>query len=97
MSLVTALSREEGFGLTPLEAMAAGTAVVTSEAGAWRDIIRNGIDGYCISIANIEDVTATLDAMLGDLELTHEMGRNARDYVVEQYTVNGKLSYLPTF
>ena len=97
MSLVTALSREEGFGLTPLEAMAAGTAVVTSEAGAWRDIIRNGIDGYCISIANIEDVTATLDAMLGDLELTHEMGRNARDYVVEQYTVEREAELLTHF
>ena len=97
MSLVTALSREEGFGLTPLEAMASGTAVVTSEAGAWRDIIRNGIDGYCISTADIKDVTATLDAMLADLELTHEMGRNARDYIVEQYTVEREAELLTRF
>ena len=77
--------------------MASGTAVVTSEAGAWRDIIRNGIDGYCISTANIKDVTATLDAMLADLELTHEMGRNARDYIVEQYTVEREAELLTRF
>jgi len=97
MSLVTALSREEGFGLTPLEAMASGTAVVTSEAGAWRDIIRNGVDGYCLSTANIKDVTATLDAMLSDLDLTYEMGRNARNYMVEQYSVEREAERLTDF
>jgi len=49
MTIVTALSREEGYGLTPLEAMASGCAVLTSEAGAWKDIIRNDREGYCIA------------------------------------------------
>ena len=44
MHLVAALSRNEGFGLTVLEAMASGTAVLASEAGAWKDIVREGQD-----------------------------------------------------
>ena len=36
MSIVAALSRNEGYGLTAPEAMASGTAVLASEAGAWK-------------------------------------------------------------
>ena len=37
LSLYVAPSRNEGFGLTPLEAMASRTAVVASDAGAYPD------------------------------------------------------------
>ena len=39
MSLYVAPSRNEGFGLTPLEAMASQTAVVASDAGAYAEMI----------------------------------------------------------
>ena len=97
MSLVAALSREEGFGLTPLEAMASGTAVVTSQAGAWPDIIRNGIDGYCLSTQNIADVRDTFDSMLANLDQTHEMGRVAREYMVKEYSVAREAERLTQF
>ena len=45
LSLVVALSEKEGFGLTILEAMSSGAAVLASEAGAWPEVIRQGIDG----------------------------------------------------
>lgn len=48
MSIVAALSRNEDFGLTALEAMASGTAVLASEAGAWKDIITSKSFGYCM-------------------------------------------------
>ena len=48
LSLVVAASRNEGFGLTVLEAMASGTPVVASEAGAWKDIVTSGEVGFCV-------------------------------------------------
>lgn len=42
LSLYVAPSRNEGFGLTPLEAMASKTAIVASEAGAYAEMIIDG-------------------------------------------------------
>lgn len=39
LSLYVAPSRNEGFGLTPLEAMASGAAIVASDAGAYAEMI----------------------------------------------------------
>lgn len=48
-------SEYESFGLAALEAMAAGTAVVCSNAGGLPEIIQQGVCGY---MANVGDVTA---------------------------------------
>lgn len=39
---------QETFGLTPLEAMAAGLPVVASDWDGYRDTVRNGIDGFLV-------------------------------------------------
>lgn len=39
---------QETFGITPLEAMAAGLPVVVSDWNGYRDTVRNGIDGFRI-------------------------------------------------
>jgi mannosyltransferase len=77
--------------------MASGTAVITSQAGAWPDIIRNGIDGYCLSTHNISDVCAVFDSMLADLDKTHEMGRVAREYMAKEYSVSREAKQLTQF
>jgi N-acetyl-alpha-D-glucosaminyl L-malate synthase BshA len=48
-------SEYESFGLAALEAMAAGTAVVCSNAGGLPEIIQQGVCGY---MANVGDVNA---------------------------------------
>ena len=47
VSLYVAPSRNEGFGLTPLEAMASGSPVVASDAGAYADLDRRRRDRLC--------------------------------------------------
>jgi glycosyltransferase involved in cell wall biosynthesis len=42
---------QETFGLTPIEAMAAGLPVVVSDWNGYRDRVRNGIDGFLIPTA----------------------------------------------
>lgn len=97
MSVVVALSRSEGFGLTPLEAMASGTAVVTSEAGAWKDIVQNGVQGYCVPTGDVSAVRDKLRIMLTDLEATHAMGLAGRLYVEQNYTVEKEAARLTEF
>ena len=86
MDIVCAVSRNEGFGLTPLEAMASGTAVLTSEAGAWKDIIKNGINGYCVPINNSKAIQKVLELMISDPEKLILMGKNGRKHVEKYYT-----------
>lgn len=45
MSFVVAPSRYEGFGLTPLEAMASGAPVIAADTGAYAAMIVPGTNG----------------------------------------------------
>lgn len=87
MHLVTALSRQEGFGLTVLEAMASGTAVVASEAGAWQDIIRRDETGCLVPINDVPTTRNTLESILGDIPKLEQMGRNGRHLAEKHYSL----------
>jgi len=42
---------QESFGLTPIEAMAAGLPVVVSDYDGYRESVRDGVDGMCVPTA----------------------------------------------
>ena len=87
LSLVCALSDNEGFGLTVLEAMSSGAAVLATQAGAWEDIVRPGIDGYIVPVNDQQAVTEKMDQLLADTEKLFALGRNGRINVEQQYGV----------
>lgn len=98
MSVVAALSRNEGYGLTAPEAMASGTAVIASEAGAWKEVVRNEIDGYVVPC---DDVAATNQALTKILakqsaELL-EMGANGHQRIQDRYTIEQEAQSLCNF
>ena len=93
MSLVAALSRNEGFGLTVIEAMASGTAVIASDAGAWPDIIRQGIDGYYMS-GEQQQINDTLRVLLDSPQKLLEMGFKARQRAEEHYSIDREAQQL---
>ena len=80
MSVVAALSRNEGYGLTPLEGMASGAAVLTSSEGVWDELIRNGVDGYVVETDNVDQTAEKLNLLLNDKERTKVMGETAAKY-----------------
>jgi len=97
MTIVAALSRNEGFGLTILEAMASGATVIASEAGAWQDIVRDGVDGY---IVPCDDLTATkgkLDLLMSEPAKLDEMGAEGRQRVEQCYSLERETKDLTTF
>ena len=97
MSIVAALSREEGFGLTPLEAMASGAAVLTSHAGAWPDVVQPGVQGYLSRTGDADDVATKLDALLSDHAQTTAMGQAGRIWVEQHYSVKREAEQLTEF
>ncbi len=57
-------SRYEGFGLTTLEAMAAGAVVVANQIEAFRNIIDDGTTGFLVDFENPATASTQLDAIL---------------------------------
>jgi mannosyltransferase len=79
-------SRVEGFGLTMLEAMAAGDAVVATRAGAAEMVIADGDDGVLAPVGDAEALAAALEPLMRDPERIEEIGRRAREKVVRLYS-----------
>ncbi|WP_208440457.1 glycosyltransferase family 4 protein [Bartonella raoultii] len=80
LSLYVAPSRTEGFGLTPLEAMASQTAVVASDAGAYQELVVEGT-GTVVKAGDGAALTAAIEPYLADLETTMAAGEKALAHV----------------
>lgn len=94
MSLVAALSLNEGFGLTVLEAMASGCAVLASHAGAWEDIITEGEHGYTVPCGNVVATRERLAQLIADPDQFPAMAKAGRSHVERHYSVAGEASAL---
>jgi glycosyltransferase involved in cell wall biosynthesis len=71
-------SEREGFGLFPLEAMAAGLPVVYCESpeSAVPELVRHGVEGLCAS-PTPEALAAALERLLTDTDEWRRLRRNA--------------------
>ncbi|MEQ1943988.1 glycosyltransferase family 4 protein [Mesorhizobium sp. VNQ89] len=85
VSLYVAPSRNEGFGLTPLEAMASRTAVVASDAGAYAEMIVPGETGAVVPAGDGERLTTAIQSYLADPDLAEAHGLNALAHVRKNF------------
>ncbi|MCW8833213.1 MAG: glycosyltransferase family 4 protein [Colwellia sp.] len=97
LSLVVALSDNEGFGLTILEAMSSGSAVLASEAGAWPEVVEQGKNGYVVPVNDLPAVIEKMDILLSDPQKLAEMGLAGRKRVLEHYSVQREAKQLVDF
>lgn len=97
MHLVAALSRNEGFGLTVLEAMASGVAVLASEAGAWKEIVREGKTGYIVPCEDMQATRESLESLLSDIPGLEAMGKEGRHVAEANYSLRNEASTLTEF
>jgi glycosyltransferase involved in cell wall biosynthesis len=77
----------EGFSLPTVEAMACGTPLVVSRAGAIPEVV--GEDGVCADLVTPGDVgelAAALEALLDDPDRRHRMGAAGRQRALEKYS-----------
>ena len=85
VSLYVAPSRNEGFGLTPLEAMASQTAVVASDAGAYAEMIVPGVTGAVVPAGDGDALTEAIRRYLADPALAKTHGANALAHVTARF------------
>jgi glycosyltransferase involved in cell wall biosynthesis len=97
LSLMAALSDNEGFGLTVLDAMSSAAAVLATEAGAWEEIVRPEIDGYIVPVNNQQAVIEKMDLLLSKPEKLTQMGIEGRKQVEASYRVEDEATRLIGF
>ena len=85
-------SRNEGFGLTLIEAMSAGAALVASRAGAAELVVENGVTGVLTPPGDVDALVAALEPLLADPASCTAMGTRARARVLEKFSLDAEAS-----
>lgn len=69
-----------------LEAMSCGCAVVTTGTCMIPEIIKNGENGFMSN--DVKELRGYVDKLLNDKKLCSEMGKNARNTIIENFGIN---------
>lgn len=85
---------DEPFGMVAIEAMMRGTAVVASDGGGLRDIVRNGETGLLVDPLDVEAWARSLTTLLSDRDRCEAMGAAGRKVALEEYTVDQNVDRL---
>ena len=85
--ITVACPRYEPFGLTPLEGMACGCAVVASDTGAFKMIVEEGITGYVVPTEEVDALVIALRKVMQDPVTAAEMGKLGRQRVEQGFSV----------
>lgn len=88
LSLYVAPSHYEGFGLTPIEAMACGVPVVaTKGVGTFDDQVIEGVTGLLVAPANPDALADALSALLSQPEKLGAMAAVSREHVETHFAI----------
>jgi len=83
-------SRNEGFGLTLIEAMSAGAALVASRAGAAELVVEDGVTGVLTPTGDVEALVAALEPLMRDPASATSMGERGRARVLEKFSLDAE-------
>ena len=83
-------SRNEGFGLTLIEAMSVGAALVASRAGAAELVVEDGVNGVLTPPGDVDALVAALEPLMRDPAAAAAMGARARQRVLEQFSLDAE-------
>jgi mannosyltransferase len=94
LALYVAPSRTEGFGLTPLEAMASGVPAIAGDVGAYPELIIDGKTGAVVPTGDLESFKAAIEPYLADPGLAHAHGANALQHVRGKFAIANEVQAL---
>lgn len=83
-------SRNEGFGLTLIEAMAAGSALVAARAGAAELVVEDGVTGVLTPPGDADALVAALEPLMRDAATATAMGERGRARVLAQFSLDAE-------
>ena len=73
-------SESESFGLAALEAMAANTAVISTNTGGLPEVNVHGVTGYLSNLGDVDDMAKNALAILKDDETLMRFKKNAKEH-----------------
>jgi mannosyltransferase len=83
-------SRNEGFGLTLIEAMSVGAALVASRAGAAELVVEDGVTGVLAPPGDVDALVAALEPLMRYPAAAEDMGESARARVLAKFSLDAE-------
>jgi mannosyltransferase len=83
-------SRNEGFGLTLIEAMSVGAALVASRAGAAELVVEDDVTGVLTPPGDVDALVAALEPLMRDPATAMAMGERGRARVLEKFSLDAE-------
>ena len=80
-------SANEGTPVAAIEALAAGTPVVSTDVGGVRDVVSEGVDGLLIPAGDVVALASALEVLARDPSLRARMGRAGAERARARYGV----------
>ncbi len=77
----------EGLPKSLIEANAVGRPIITSNSVGCKETVVDGYNGFLITPKDIDALTEKLDLLLSNPILREEMGKNARHYAEEYFSI----------
>jgi len=78
----------EAFGLTLVEAMAAGKAVVAMKIGAVPEIVEHEVNGILVPPEDLSSLLKAVTRLLQDREMAFRLGQNAQARAREMFNLD---------
>jgi mannosyltransferase len=92
VSMLVAMPRYEGYGMTPLEAMASGAPFVASDTGYYRAFSGGGVAGSVVGLFDVNAATAEVSGLLSDGARLAAMSDAALKRVRAEYSVEREVA-----
>jgi mannosyltransferase len=83
-------SRNEGFGLTLIEAMSVGAALVASRAGAAELVVEDGVTGVLVPPGDVDRLVEALEPLMRDPASAAQMGGRGRARVLQKFSLDAE-------
>jgi glycosyltransferase involved in cell wall biosynthesis len=87
-------SRFEALGCVYLEAMATGKSVIGCRGQGIADIVQHGFNGFLVGPDNEKELTLAIAMLLKDESLRSNLGRAARDTILDRVTLENQAEIL---
>ncbi|WP_050928073.1 glycosyltransferase family 4 protein [Aestuariivita boseongensis] len=94
LDLYIAPQRWEGFGLTPIEAMATGCPVIATRVGAFEALVAEGQTGLLIDPGEVDQMVVAADRLLSDRDTLDAWRGNARAHVEARFSIESEAQAL---